>query len=129
MAHRSASSASGHPAARVAVALPAEGSPRSPPASRSFAQPVASGWPSRRRIIGRPQISCAEKFGAAVYSLPLLGAPALEMVLGLAGDLNAGHRFSTVALPAPANGEAAMQICGWLFGAAAQPLDGWRCKA
>jgi len=38
------------------------------------------------------------------------------MVLGLAGDLNAGHRFSTVAMPTPANGEAAMQICGWLFG-------------
>ena len=56
------------------------------------------------------------KFGAAVYSPALRGAPALEMVLGLAGDLNAGHRFSTVALPAPANGEAAMQICGWLFG-------------
>jgi formylmethanofuran dehydrogenase subunit B len=56
------------------------------------------------------------KFGAAVYAPALLDAPAIEMVLGLASDLNAGHRFSTVAMPAPANGDAAMQICGWLLG-------------
>jgi formylmethanofuran dehydrogenase subunit B len=56
------------------------------------------------------------KFGAVVYNPAMLGAPALEMMFGLASDLNAGHRFSTVAMPAPANGEAAMQICGWLFG-------------
>src|SRR5262245_14336932 len=74
------------------------------------------------------------RFGAAVYSANRLGTPALEMLLGLAGDLNAGHRFSTVAVPAPANGEAAMQICGWLLGvplrsrwtAAGASHDPWR---
>jgi formylmethanofuran dehydrogenase subunit B len=105
------------PKAKVAVALPAEGEPA-----------IAAGLALLRATCGErlakppadyraaADLLRGAKFGAAVYSPALLGAPALEMVLGLAGDLNAGHRFSTVALPAPANGEAAMQICGWLFG-------------
>jgi formylmethanofuran dehydrogenase subunit B len=56
------------------------------------------------------------RFGVIVYSAAKLDPPALEMLFGLAGDLNAGHRFSTVSVPAPGNGEAALQICGWLFG-------------
>jgi len=75
------------------------------------------------------------RFGAVVYSAARLSSPALEMLLGLAGDLNAAHRFSTVAVPGPANGEAALQICGWLFGvplrsrwtaAAGAKHDPWR---
>lgn len=74
------------------------------------------------------------RFGAVVYSAATLEAPALEMLLGLAGDLNAGNRFSTVAVPAPANGEAALAVCGWLFGvplrsrwtAAGASHDPWR---
>lgn len=74
------------------------------------------------------------RFGAIVYSAATLEAPALEMLLGLAGDLNAANRFSTVAVPAPANGEAALAVCGWQFGvplrsrwtAAGASHDPWR---
>jgi formylmethanofuran dehydrogenase subunit B len=74
------------------------------------------------------------RFGAVVYSASRLSSPALEMLLGLAGDLNSAHRFSTLAVPGPGNGEAALQICGWLFGvplrsrwtAAGARHDPWR---
>ena len=105
------------PEANAAVALPAEG-------EHAIAGALALLRAACAERLGKPpadyraaaDLLRGAKFGAAIYAPALLGAPAIEMVLGLASDLNAGHRFSTVALPAPANGEAAMQICGWLFG-------------
>ena len=79
----------------------------------------------------------AAHFGVAVWSAASLDAPAIEMLFGLIDDLNAGTRFSGLALAPGDNAHGVLQACGWLtgfpmrtaFGRGAPEHDPWRCDA
>jgi formylmethanofuran dehydrogenase subunit B len=77
------------------------------------------------------------RFGLAVWTAERLGALELEMLNGLARDLNETTRFSTLPLAAPDNGAGVLAACGWMTGfpmrtgfGTGMPLhDPWRFDA
>ena len=79
----------------------------------------------------------AARFGVAVWTAASLGALEIEMLNGLARDLNETTRFSTLPLAAPDNGAGVLAACGWMtgfpmrtgFGAGAPLHDPWRFDA
>jgi formylmethanofuran dehydrogenase subunit B len=100
------------------------------------------------RPVGRAQIplpaleALAEnlkdaRFGVAVWTAANLGALEIEMLNGLARDLNETTRFSTLPLAAPDNALGVLAACGWMTGfpmrtgfRAGAPLhDPWRFDA
>jgi formylmethanofuran dehydrogenase subunit B len=100
------------------------------------------------RPVGRAQIplpalnALAEtlkgaRFGLAVWTAASLRALEIEMLNGLARDLNETTRFSTLPLAAPDNAAGVLAACGWTtgfplrtgFGAGAPLHDPWRFDA
>jgi formylmethanofuran dehydrogenase subunit B len=100
------------------------------------------------RPVNRAQIPLAElesltrtlkgaRFGLAVWTAATLGALEIEMINGLARDLNETTRFSTLPLAAPDNALGVLAACGWMTGfpmrtgfRAGAPLhDPWRFDA
>ena len=77
------------------------------------------------------------RFGVAVWSATSLGTLEIEMLNGLARDLNETTRFSTLPLAARDNGAGVLAACGWMtglpmrtgFGAGAPLHDPWRFDA
>jgi len=77
------------------------------------------------------------RFSVAVWTAASLGALEIEMVNGLARDLNETTRFSTLPLAAPDNASGVLAACGWMigfpmrtgFGAGAPVHDPWRFDA
>jgi formylmethanofuran dehydrogenase subunit B len=77
------------------------------------------------------------KFGVIVYSPASLDALAIEMLVGLAADLNNTTRFSTISVGRSGNAETAMQTCAWMtgfpvrtgFGRVYPDHDPWRFDA
>jgi formylmethanofuran dehydrogenase subunit B len=77
------------------------------------------------------------KFGVIVYSPASLDALAIEMLVGLAADLNTTTRFSTISVGRSGNAETAMQTCAWMtgfpvrtgFGRGYPEHDPWRFDA
>ncbi|MFO1089544.1 MAG: hypothetical protein U1E46_08170 [Hyphomicrobiales bacterium] len=53
-------------------------------------------------------------FGAALYDPAALDEPALAMLMALVNDLNAEHRFTSLAMPVAGNGMGALMAGGWL---------------
>jgi formylmethanofuran dehydrogenase subunit B len=100
------------------------------------------------RPVGRAQISLpaldalagnlkGARFGMAVWTAASLGTLEIEMLNGLARDLNETTRFSTLPLAAPDNAAGVLAACGWMtgfpmrtgFGAGAPVHDPWRFDA
>jgi formylmethanofuran dehydrogenase subunit B len=100
------------------------------------------------RPVGRAQISLpaldalagnlkGARFGVAVWTAASLGTLEIEMLNGLARDLNETTRFSTLPLAAPDNAAGVLAACGWMtgfpmrtgFGAGAPVHDPWRFDA
>jgi formylmethanofuran dehydrogenase subunit B len=77
------------------------------------------------------------RFGVIVYSPASLDALAIEMLVGLAADLNKATRFSTISVGGSGNAETAMQTCAWMtgfpvrtgFGRVYPEHDPWRFDA
>jgi formylmethanofuran dehydrogenase subunit B len=77
------------------------------------------------------------RFGLAVWTAARLGALELEMLNGVARDLNETTRFSTLPLAAPDNGAGVLAACGWTtgfpmrtgFGSGLPLHDPWRFDA
>jgi formylmethanofuran dehydrogenase subunit B len=77
------------------------------------------------------------RFGVAVWTAASLGTLEIEMLNGLARDLNETTRFSTLPIPAPDNGAGVLAACGWMtglpvrtgFGAGVPIHDPWRFDA
>ena len=77
------------------------------------------------------------RFGVAVWTAESLGALEIEMLNGLARDLNETTRFSTLPLAAPDDGVGVLAACGWKtgfpmrtgFGAGVPVHDPWRFDA
>src|SRR3984957_5274366 len=77
------------------------------------------------------------RFGVAVWTAASLGTLEIEMLNGLARDLNEATRFSTLPIPAPDNGAGVLAACGWMtglpvrtgFGAGVPIHDTWRFDA
>jgi formylmethanofuran dehydrogenase subunit B len=77
------------------------------------------------------------KFGVIVYGPASLDALAIEMLVGLAIDLNKATRFSTISVGGSGNAETAMQTCAWMtgfpvrtgFGRVYPEHDPWRFDA
>jgi formylmethanofuran dehydrogenase subunit B len=77
------------------------------------------------------------RFGVAVWTAAGLGALEIEMLNGLARDLNETTRFSTLPLAAPDNGVGVLAACGWTtgfpmrtgFGGGVPIHDPWRFDA
>ncbi|MFL6804489.1 MAG: tungsten formylmethanofuran dehydrogenase [Xanthobacteraceae bacterium] len=79
----------------------------------------------------------AARFGVAVWSAAELDALVIEMLCGVVHDLNAGTRFSGIAIPPPDNAAGVLQACAWTtgwpmrtgFGRGRPEHDPWRFDA
>jgi formylmethanofuran dehydrogenase subunit B len=58
----------------------------------------------------------AAKFGVAGWSAAQQAPLVVEAIHGLVRDLSERTRFSTLAAPAPDNGDGVQTVCGWMTG-------------
>ncbi len=105
--------------------------------ARAKGRPVAQGHVPSPQLDALAAILKGARFGVAVWSAARLGALEVEMLNGLARDLNETTRFSTLPLAQPDNGAGVLAACGWMtgfpmrtgFGSGAPAHDPWRFDA
>lgn len=77
---------------------------------------IAVAEPQRAALNAIAEALQQTQFGVVIYSPSSLNALAIEMLIGLVGDLNKATRFSTISIGGSGTAETITQTAAWMTG-------------